>query len=330
MRRRLNSTVLVTSRSFGVDDASLREDLEAAVKEVRYNPYGRALTLEELRRAVGDVDGIIAGSEKIDASVFAAAPRLRVIARYGVGVDNIDLAAAREHGVVVTNAPGANAEAVAELTIGFLFALSRSLSRIDRAVHAGQWPSLQGHEVGGKVVGLLGLGRIGQGVARRALALGCTVMAYDPCINQAFVDNYKVHVAPLNEVVAQAHFLSLHLPLTAETRGLVDRSLLERMRPGSYLINTARGELLVEEDLLWALESGPLRGAALDTLCDEPPPADHPFLGREDIILTSHVGAHTTEAARAVGRIALSELLAVLSGQAPRFAVSLSSEVHTP
>lgn len=172
MRRRLNSTVLVTSRSFGVDDASLREDLEAAVKEVRYNPYGRALTLEELRRAVGDVDGIIAGSEKIDASVFAAAPRLRVIARYGVGVDNIDLAAAREHGVVVTNAPGANAEAVAELTIGFLFALSRSLSRIDRAVHAGPVAIAPGSRGWGQSCRAAGAGTDRPGGCTASLGLG--------------------------------------------------------------------------------------------------------------------------------------------------------------
>lgn len=317
------SVVLVTPRSFGREDPDLRAELEAAVGEVRYNERGRPLTAAELRAAVGDVDGLLAGLDEVDATVFAAAPRLRVVARYGVGTSNVDLRAAAARGVVVTSTPGANTEAVAELTIGFIFALARGLGCADRAVRAGAWPMMRGGEVAGKTVGLVGLGRIGISVARRAVALGCRVVAHDPYADAGHAARLGVHLATLEEAVAAADFLSLHLPATPETRDLVDRNLLGRMRPGSHLINTARGELVVEEDLLSALERGHLAGAALDTLRDEPPPPGHPLLRRDDVLVTPHIGAHTAEAARAMGRLALRDLLAVLAGRPPHHPVTI-------
>jgi len=315
------SVVLVTPRSFGREDPELRAELAAAVGEVRYNERGRPLTAAELRDALRDVDGLLAGLDDVDATVFAAAPRLRVVARYGVGTSNVDLRAATARGVVVTNTPGANAEAVAELTIGFIFALARGLGRADRAVRAGAWPTVRGGEVAGKTVGLVGLGRIGAAVARRAVALGCRVVAHDPYANAGVAARLGVRLVPLEEAVAVADFLSLHLPATTETRDLVDRDLLGRMPAGAYLINTARGELVVEDDLLRALERGHLGGAALDTLRVEPPPADHPLLRRDDVLVTPHMGAHTAEAARAMGRLARRDLLAVLAGQPPHHPV---------
>jgi D-3-phosphoglycerate dehydrogenase len=317
-----DKVVLVTPRSFGLDDPSVRAELEAAVGEVRYNWRGRPLRAEELRAEISDVDGMIAGLDEIDATVFAAAPRLRVIARYGVGTDRIDLQAAVEHNVVVTNTPGTNTEAVAELTIGLIFALARRISQADRATHAGHWPVMRGIEIAGSTVGILGLGRIGRAVAKRALGLGCSVVAHDPSVNEDVAAALNVHLAPFTEVVACANFLSLHLPLTPETDSIINRRTFEHMREGSYLVNTARGELVDEEGLLWALDCGRLRGAALDTLRTEPPPADHPFLQREDIILTPHIGSHTIQAAAAMARAALHDLLAVLSGEPPRFAVT--------
>jgi D-3-phosphoglycerate dehydrogenase len=268
---------------------------------------------------------LIAGLDEIDASVFEAAPRLRVVARYGVGTSNVDLQAAERHGVIVTNTPGANAEAVAELAIGFIFALARTIPAMDRAVHVGGWPSVRGFEVRGRTVGILGLGRIGLAVARRAIGLGCAVRAYDPYVDARTVKELEIQLGPLDDVVAGADFLSLHLPLTAETHGMVNRDLLQRLPRGAYLINTARGELLVDDDVLWALDSGHLRGAALDTLSEEPPSPDHPFLTRQDIILTPHMGAHTVDAALAMGRMALNDLLAVLSGKAACHVVDLTS-----
>ncbi len=183
---------------------------------------------------------------------------------------------------------------------------------------------MRGLEIRGRTVGILGLGHIGQIVALSASSLGCNVLAYDPYTDERVAATCQARLGSLEEVVTRAHFLTLHLPLTPETRRIVNRALLERLPKGAYLINTARGELVVEKDVLWALDAGQLRGAALDTLEREPPAADHLFRRREDVILTPHIGAHTEEAAMAMGRHATHDLLAVLSGQSPRFAVTSS------
>jgi D-3-phosphoglycerate dehydrogenase len=307
--------VVVTPRSFGMHDERLRRELEQEVGEVRYRPG--PLAAQELAEAVADADGLLAGLDEISADVFAHAPRLRVVARYGVGVDQVDLAAAARHGVTVTVTPGANANAVAELTIALVFALARPLIEGRDRVRAGEWPALRGVELAGRTLGLLGLGRIGTLVAAKAAALGLRVLAHDP-----FVANSDVALlVPLETLVAESDYLSLHAPLHDETRGIVGRALLERLKPGAALVNTARGELVDESALLWALDEGPLRAAALDVLAAEPPPPDHPLLGRDDVLVTPHIGPHTAEATTAMGRVALDELLAVLSGRTPRFPV---------
>jgi phosphoglycerate dehydrogenase-like enzyme len=298
-------TVAVTPRSFGLHDPGLRAELEQQVETVRYRPG--PLTASELIDVVGDADGLLAGVDTIDATVFGQAPRLRVVARYGVGVDRVDLDAARRYGVVVTTTPGANANAVAELTIALLFALARPAIRSARA---DAWQAQAGVELEGRTLGLVGLGRIGRRVAEKGRALGMHVIAHDPNVGGT---------VSLQTLQDEADFVSLHAPLTDATRGLVDRSFLERLKPGASLINTARGELVDEQALLWALDAGRLHAAALDVLAEEPPPADHPLLGREDVVLTPHAGPHTLEATNAMGRIALDELLAVLSGREPRY-----------
>jgi phosphoglycerate dehydrogenase-like enzyme len=305
--------VLVTPRSFGMHDASLRSELEREIGEVRYQPG--PLSVDVLAAAVTDVDGLLAGLDEIDATVFANAPRLRVVARYGVGVDRVDLRAAAAHGVAVTITPGANANAVAELTVALMFALARPLVNGRDRVRAGEWPALQGIEVAGRTIGLLGLGRIGRMVAKKAAGLGLRTIAYDPYLSAAEVGA----LVDLRALASESDFLSVHAPLTTETRGIVNRTLLEQLKPGSVLINTARGELVDEDALIWALDHGPLRAAALDVLAHEPPPTDGRLLQRDDVLITPHVGPHTAEATTAMGRMALDELLAVLSGQPPRY-----------
>ncbi|MFZ2058992.1 MAG: phosphoglycerate dehydrogenase [Acidimicrobiales bacterium] len=307
--------VVVTPRSFGMDDPSLRSELEQAVAEVRYRPGPLAAT--ELERAVADADGLLAGLDEVSAQVLAGAPRLRVVARYGVGVDRVDLDAAARSGVTVTATPGANSNAVAELTLGLLFALARPLVTGRDRARAGEWPALRGVELAGRVLGLIGVGRIGSLVAGKAAALGMRVLAHDPNV----VANDAATITDLGTLAAESDFLSLHVPLTSETRGMIDKRFLGSLKPGAVLVNTARGELVDESALLWALEEGPLRAAALDVLADEPPRAGHPLLGREDVLVTPHIGPHTAEATTAMGRMAVDELLAVLSGRSPRFAV---------
>jgi D-3-phosphoglycerate dehydrogenase / 2-oxoglutarate reductase len=316
------AVVLVTARSFGGSRPELRERLEAAVHGVRWNELGRPLQPDELRTALEGVDGAIAGVDHFDAGVIDSAQRLRVIARHGTGVDGIDLAAARRRGIVVTNTPGANAEAVAELAIGLMFALARRIVAADRRMRAGAYGPLPGAQLAGSTVGVIGLGHVGAAVARRATALGCRVVGFDPAVE---ADQVGATAASLESVVAQADFLTLHVPVTAGTRDMVDAELLGRMKPGSHLVNTARGELIVEADLLAALEAGRLGGAALDALRDEPPDPGHPLLAREDVIVTPHMGADTEEARAAMGRMALDDLLAVLDGRRPKHPVEEGS-----
>lgn len=309
------TVVLVTPRSFGLHDETLRRDLEAEVGEVRYQPG--PLTADEIGPLLVDADGLLAGLDELNADVFEQAPRLRVVARYGVGVDRIDLEAAARHGVTVTVTPGANANAVAELTIAFMFTLARQLVFGVERARAGEWPPIQGVELCGRTLGLLGLGRIGSLVASKARGLGLRVLAHDPFVEESDV----AELVDLDHLTSESDFLSLHVPLMEETRGMVGRRLLEGMRRGSVLINTARGELVDEAALVWALDEGPLHAAALDVLAEEPPRSDYPLLNRDDVLVTPHMGPHTTEATSAMGRLALDELLAVLSGRPARFAL---------
>jgi D-3-phosphoglycerate dehydrogenase / 2-oxoglutarate reductase len=308
-------TVVVTPRSFGMHDPGLREELERTVGAVHYHPG--PLASGELAKLVTDADGLLAGVDEIDAAVFEHAPRLRVIARYGVGVDRVDLDAAAQHGVIVTVTPGANANAVAELTVALLFAVARPIVRGNEAARAGDWHALAGIELAGRTLGLVGLGRIGRLVAEKARALGMSVLATDP-----YVDFHAdAQLVDLETLCAEADVVSLHAPLTDETRGLVDGPFLERLKPGAALVNTARAGLVNEDALLVALESGHLRAAALDVLEQEPPPAGHPLLARDEVLVTPHMGPHTAESTTAMGRVALDELVAVLSGRMPRFRV---------
>jgi phosphoglycerate dehydrogenase-like enzyme len=316
-----DAVVLVTARSFGGSRGEFRDELEAAVREVRWNELGRPLDATELREAVADVDGAIAGVDRFDAAIIEAAPRLRVIARHGTGTDTVDLTAAARRGIVVTNTPGANADAVAELAIGLMLALARGIPQADRQVRRGTPDVRAGVQLAGRTIGLIGVGRVGQAVARRGRGLGCEVLGFDPALDDAEVRAAGATPSSTAEVVEAADFLSLHVPVTDATRDMVDAAFLSGMKPGAFLVNTARGELVVEEDLLRALEESRLAGAALDMLRADPPPREHPLLQREDVILTPHAGAHTEEARAAMARLALDDLLAVLDGRPPRHPV---------
>jgi D-3-phosphoglycerate dehydrogenase len=309
--------VLVTSTTFGMHDPGLRSELERTVGDVRYNPVKRPLTASELAGLVAGVDGWIAGLDVIDAYVIAAADRLKVIARYGVGIDRVDLTAATRRGIVVANTPGANSVAVAELTIGLMLALARRLCQADRAVRSGQWPRVPGVGLAGKTVGLVGFGSVGREVARRLTAFGCRVVVSDPHVRPEVISGCGAGRLPLDELLPASDFVCLHAAATPATAGMVDGSFLRKMKPGAFLVNTARGELIDEAALGHAMESGRLRGAALDCFRQEPPGADHPLLRLPQVIATPHTGAHTDEAVNAMGRMALDACLAVLRGQRP-------------
>jgi D-3-phosphoglycerate dehydrogenase len=309
--------ILVTPTSFAKHDPALRKRLESEVGEVIYNTTGRPMTSADLVPLIPGVDGFIAGLDEIRRSVIEAADCLKVIARYGVGVDAIDLQAAREKGIVVTNTPGANSISVAELTIGLILALARDIPAAARATSAGQWPRMSGISLARKVIGLIGFGSIGKHVARRLRSFDCILLAYDPIITELEASKMGVQLLPSNEVIRQADFLSLHCPLTEETRRMVNADFIARMKDGAYLINTARGELVDELALVEALQRGKLRGAALDVFTQQPPDVGHPLLAMPQVIATPHMAAHTDGATNAMGWGALEDCLAVLRGSEP-------------
>lgn len=313
--------LLVTPTSYGKNDPRLKTELEALVGEVIYNPTGKPLTSAEVASLLPGIDGYIAGLDGIDASALSKADRLKVICRYGVGVDNVDLGAARERGIIVTNTPGANSSSVAELALGLILALARQIPEAVDAVRQGKWPRYNGVSIEGKAVGILGLGAIGKQLARRLAGFDCRVMAYDPFADPEFARNNQVELASIEAVVEQADFLSLHLPLLPETRGLVNVSFLNRMKKGSYLVNTSRGEVVDESALLQALQSGHLKGAGLDAFSVEPPEPGNPLLHLPQVIATPHLGAQTDGATSNMGWFAMRDCLAVLRNEQPTYRV---------
>jgi D-3-phosphoglycerate dehydrogenase len=288
---------------------------------------------DELLRIVGDYDAIITRSRtQVDEPLLAAAARLKVIGRGGVGVDNIDLDAASRRGVVVLNAPEANNVSAAELAIALMLAASRGVARSDRLIRGGTWDrAFLGREVKGSRLGIVGLGRIGSLVARRAQALGMTAMAYDPYISRHRADELHVELFDdLGAMLERCELLTVHTPLTEETLGMIGAEQLARMPRGAIVVNAARGGIVDEEALAAALDEGRLFGAGLDVFRVEPPSADHPLLGRDDVVLTAHLGANTVEAQARVGAEILERTVQALRGDYSRGVVNapaLSSDV---
>lgn len=314
--------VLVTPTTFGKEEPALITTLEKAVGAVIYNPMNRPLASQELLPLLKDADGYIAGLDHVDAIVIEAASRLKVIARYGVGVDRVDVEAATKRGIVVTNTPGANSVAVAELTIALMLALGRQICRADQATRSGEWPRYSGVGLRGKTVGLVGFGTIGREVASRLKSFGCRILVSDPCVTCEVGEGHGVQVVPLENLVASSDFVSLHAALNPTTSGMVDHVFLQKMKHGAFMVNTARGELIDEEALCQALENGHLRGAALDCFRKEPPGADHPLFCLPQVIVTPHTGAHTDEATNIMGWMSLEACLAVLRGDRPAYVVN--------
>lgn len=281
------------------------------------------ISAEELLQVIGGYEALIVrGRTKLTRNLIEAANQLKVIGRAGIGVDNIDLAAAHAQGVTVVNSPHATTTAVAEHTLSLLFALARSIPRADSAMKSGQWikSQLEGVEINGKVLGVIGMGAIGSAVAERASALGMVVIGYDPLTSDKDVTQHHAKPTSLSEVYAQSDIITLHVPLTRDTRGMIDGQALAHMKRGVRLICTARGGVIDETALLGALESGQVAGAALDVFAKEPPGMTA-LVTHPNVICTPHIGAQTTEAqARASVDIA-HEVLAALGGEKLRWKV---------
>ena len=313
--------VLVTPTSYAAQDPSLKTDLEDAVGEVIYNTTGKPLSADHLVSLLQGVYGLIAGLDDISSQVILSAADLKVIARYGVGYNNVDLDAAKANGIAVTNTPGANAKSVAELTIGLILNLLRPINLCSQRTAVGEWPREKGYSLEGKVVGLIGLGAIGKEVARRLSGFDCQVLGFDVLQDQSFSKEYDVEYVSMTELLEKADIVSLHIPGTPETLNMVDKDFLAGMKDKSWLVNTSRGDLIDENALVDALKSGKLRGAALDVFQQEPPGLENPLLKLDNVVLTPHMGAHSDSAANRMGRMALNDCLRVLRGEQPEYKV---------
>jgi phosphoglycerate dehydrogenase-like enzyme len=292
---------------------------------VRLAPYGnvrlhttRAADRAELFERIASAEVLInvRAYTLLDDEAFSHAPRLRMVSILGTGTDNVDLAAARRRGITVTNTPGVGAPSVAELTMGLIFAVTRSIPLSDSRVRQGIWQHVEGPELAGKTLGLLGLGAIGQYVARLARSLGMRVIAWSFLRDADRAARLGVELVERDEVFGQADVVSIHLRNTPEVRGLVGARELALMKPTAYLINTARAALVDEAALAEALRSGAIAGAALDVYTEEPlPPERNPFRGLTNVVLTPHIGAVTAEAAARSRAMPVDNIIAFLEGR---------------
>lgn len=307
--------ILITDGLEETGLAILRAEVEVESREV--------LPAEELLQIIGDYEALVVrGRTKVTGQVFLAGSKLKVVGRAGVGVDNIDLAAANARGVTVVNSPLATSQAVAEHTLGLMLALARSIPLGDAGMKSGQWlkKELLGVEVQGKVLGVIGMGNIGSTVARLAAALSMQVIGFDPLVPPAEIQQCGAEPVTLGELYNRSDFVTIHVPLTQETKGMINGQSLGHMKRGVRLVCAARGGVIDETALLGALESGQVAGAALDVFAQEPPGVSA-LVTHPAVVATPHIGAQTVEAqARAARDIAL-EVLSALKGEPLRWRV---------
>jgi phosphoglycerate dehydrogenase-like enzyme len=307
--------ILVTPRSFPSSLPGTCDVLRQAGYEVILNPRRRLLTEDEMVDLAQDVVGIIVGVDPVTEQVLSNAGRLKAISKYGAGVDNIHMDAARSRGIQVRTAAGVNSGSVAELTLGLLLCLYRNMWYSVSSVKRGGWERIIGRELSGSTVGLVGCGNIGREVAKRLLALGARVIVHDDKLcDTEFLQSCDVPRVPLEQLLKESDAVSLHCPLNSETEHIINRRAISIMRDGAYLVNTSRGELVDEDALYDALKSGKLSGAAQDVFSQEPPEPGCKLLELENFMLTAHIGAFTKEAVHRMAITSTRNLLEMLEG----------------
>ncbi len=312
--------VLIGSRSFGQVFSEHLQRLEEAGCEVIPNSVGRAYRAHELVTALIGVDAIITGTDELSAEVINGADQLRTIAKHGIGIETIDMEAARAKGIVVSATPQASSDSVADLTLALLLAVARKVVPAHINTRAGAWQAFTGMELRDKVLGIVGLGRIGQQVCLRAQGFGMRVVAYDPYANQEFVASHQVRLVSLEELLASADVVTLHAPADQVKCPLVGADELATMKQGALLINSARGALVDEAALAAALQSGHLGGAGIDAFENEPP-VGSPLLALENVVLTPHIGGRTYDGLRRMGEQTIENVVRALRGEPPLFQI---------
>lgn len=307
--------VLVTPRSFGKASEQPLTLLTMRGLDIRRNPLGRIMTREEMIREIGDVEAVIVGVDPLDREVLERAGRLKIIAKYGVGTDNIDVNYARSRGIKITTTAGANTEAVADYVFALMLASARKLLPIDRACRTGDWTKPMTLDVYGATLGLAGLGNIGKAVARRACGFQMNVLAYDTFRDEEFASRHGVlYTDSLEDLLRKSDFVSLHLPLTEQTRHLIGHDELAMMKKSAVLINTARGGLIDETALFEALRDGQLWGAGVDVF-EREPPEESGLLTLDNLVIGSHCAASTKRAVDNMGLMAARNVIEHLCGE---------------
>ncbi|MNC30928.1 D-3-phosphoglycerate dehydrogenase [compost metagenome] len=312
--------VVALPRSFSRSEEA-KDLLMQAGFEIIWNTEGRPLKESELLEAIQGADALITGIDEVTGKVLeAGAPTLKIVAKYGVGYDNIDVGAADQLGIPVTITPGAPTRSVAELALSLMLSVARHIPQMNASVRDGGWNRITGTELGGKVLGVVGLGAIGTEVVKRAAAFDMQIIAYDAHVRQDLIDQYGVKYVTLPQLYALSDIITLHAPALPETIGMINKESLAQMKKTAYLINTARGDLVVEEDLYEALSNGQIAGAGLDTFIQEPPLSLN-IVGLPNVVTSPHVGSNTVEAGYRMARMAAEEVIRVLSGEQPKFPV---------
>jgi D-3-phosphoglycerate dehydrogenase len=317
----MNLKVVSTSPTFGYYAAEPLEYLKTRGARIVLAPQGKKMSEDELIEFVKDYDAIIVGIEKITAPVIEASKKLKIIAKHGAGVDNVDVKAASARGIVVTSAPGANSDAVADLAMGLFLSLAREIPFADRSVKEGKWPRLAGVQMNEKTLGVIGLGQIGKKVVARALGFNMKILVCDVIRDEAFARQTALRYVSLDELLAQSDFITIHVPLMPSTDRLIGERELGILKKQACIVNLSRGNIVDEEALYRSLKEGRIRGAALDVFSKEPP-AGSPLLSLDNVILTPHMGGYTLEALRDTGLICVRNILDLFEGRTPQFVIN--------
>jgi len=312
--------VYITSRSFGLYSEGTLEFIKSVAEIVR-SPYDRAMNEEELFQAAEDVDALVIGGDKINRRIIEHAKKLKIIARHGVGIDNIDLKAATEKGVVVVYTPYANAESVADFTMGLLLSAARRIPQACLSMKQGKWEATKfmGNEVYGKTIGIIGLGEIGYRVAKRAKGFDMKILYWSRRRKVDLEKELDAQYVSLETLLKTADFVTLHLALTDETRGMIGEKEFNLMKKTAYFINTARGPIVNEEALSKVLSEKKIAGAALDVYSKEPPSADFPLFKLDNVLMFPHIAAYTVETISRMDRMNAEDLVKFFKGEKPQY-----------
>ena len=289
--------------------------------EIVKSPYPHPVKENQLVRIIGEMDAAVVGMDEVTAKVIKAANKLKVIARYGVGIDTVDVETATKQGVIVTNVVGANENAVADLVFGLILCLARKICRADASVKQGKWESIVGIEIWQKTLGVIGTGKIGRRVIKRAQGFDMNVLAYDISPDPGLVEKFGVQYVSLEDLLRNSDFISIHVPLTPETIGLIGEKQINLMKKSAYLVNTSRGKIVDEKALFIALKEKKIAGTALDVFSQEPPEYTNLFT-LDNVLTTPHMAAHTEEALRKMDLICVENVVRVLNGKEPVSAVN--------